>query len=199
MYQFLIWKHFLQIGDRVIGFCDYKAWSEVVAIPSQFVYKMPENMSFQDGAALPMSYLTAYILLFDIANLRQGQSVFTHSVGGGVVCSLFETIWMFNQFLRKCVFGCFFLGFCFVVWGLLSCYVVFFKVAGSYTVTLSNLLRIKSKVFSVLLGVELNSENLAENFMFLCWYQNLQARWNENTNAYIERVNQIEYRSYMEH
>jgi NADPH:quinone reductase-like Zn-dependent oxidoreductase len=78
----------LKVGDRVIGFCDYKAWSEVVAIPAQFVYKMPENMSFQDGAALPMSYLTAYILLFDIANLRQGQSVFTHSVGGGVVCVL---------------------------------------------------------------------------------------------------------------
>lgn len=45
-------------------------------------------MSYQDGAALPMSYLTAYILLFDIANLRQGQSVFTHSVGGGVVSKL---------------------------------------------------------------------------------------------------------------
>uniref|UniRef100_K1Q9Q6 Synaptic vesicle membrane protein VAT-1-like protein n=1 Tax=Magallana gigas TaxID=29159 RepID=K1Q9Q6_MAGGI len=90
------------IGDRVIGFCDYKAWSEVVAIPSQFVYKMPENMSFQDGAALPMSYLTAYILLFDIANLRQGQSVFTHSVGGGVgiavtqLCHMMEDVKLFG-------------------------------------------------------------------------------------------------------
>lgn len=90
------------IGDRVIGFCDYKAWSEVVAIPSQFVYKMPENMSFQDGAALPMSYLTAYILLFDIANLRQGQSVFTHSVGGGVgiavtqLCHMMDDVKLFG-------------------------------------------------------------------------------------------------------
>lgn len=84
----LFWTVFFQVGDRVIGFCDYKGWSELVTIPSQFVYKMPENMSYQDGAALPMSYLTAYILLFDIANLRQGQSVFTHSVGGGVVSKL---------------------------------------------------------------------------------------------------------------
>lgn len=123
--------YFLQIGDRVIGFCDYKAWSEVVAIPSQFVYKMPENMSFQDGAALPMSYLTAYILLFDIANLRQGQSVFTHSVGGGVVCSLFKLFLTLNQFLRKtCVwmfsflsfFSCFL--FCSLGFVVLFCYFV---------------------------------------------------------------------------
>ncbi|KAK3086420.1 hypothetical protein FSP39_018235 [Pinctada imbricata] len=73
-----------KVGDRVIGFCDYGAWSEVVAIPSQYVYKMPDNMSFQDGAALPMSYLSAYIMLFDMGNLRKGQSVLAHSVGGGV-------------------------------------------------------------------------------------------------------------------
>lgn len=69
----------------MIGFCDYNAWAEAVAIPAQFVYKMPDNMSFQDGAALTMNYLTAYIMLFDMANLRKGQSVFVHSIGGGVV------------------------------------------------------------------------------------------------------------------
>ncbi len=42
-------------------------------------------MSFQDGAALLMNYLTAHLLLFDIGNLRNGQSVLVHSVGGGVV------------------------------------------------------------------------------------------------------------------
>ena len=76
----------LQVGDRVIGFADYGAWSEVVAVPSQYVYRMPDNMSFQDGAALPMSYLSAYIMLYDMGNLRRGQSVFAHSIGGGVVC-----------------------------------------------------------------------------------------------------------------
>ncbi|KAJ8303262.1 hypothetical protein KUTeg_019658 [Tegillarca granosa] len=51
----------LMVGDRVIGFCDTGAWAEVVAIPSQSVYKIPDNMTFQDGAALTMNYLTAYI------------------------------------------------------------------------------------------------------------------------------------------
>ncbi|XP_071172762.1 synaptic vesicle membrane protein VAT-1 homolog-like isoform X2 [Mytilus galloprovincialis] len=73
-----------KVGDRVIGFCDYNAWAEAVVLPAQLVYKMPDNMSYQDGAALAMNYLTAYIMLFDMANLRKGQSVFVHSVGGGV-------------------------------------------------------------------------------------------------------------------
>ena len=43
-------------------------------------------MTFQDGAAFFVNYMTAYILLFDIGNLRPGQSVFVHSAAGGVVC-----------------------------------------------------------------------------------------------------------------
>ena len=42
-------------------------------------------MSFQDGAAFFMNYVTAYILLFDIGNLRSGQSLLLHCAGGGVV------------------------------------------------------------------------------------------------------------------
>lgn len=72
------------IGDHVIGFCDYGAWGELVVVSANYVYKMPSNMSYQDGAALTMNYLTAYIMLFDIANLRKGMSVFFHDVGGGV-------------------------------------------------------------------------------------------------------------------
>ena len=69
----------------MIAVTDCAAWSELVAVPAQFVYRMPTGMSFQDGAALLMNYLTAYILLFDIGSLRKGQSVLVHSVGGGVV------------------------------------------------------------------------------------------------------------------
>ena len=42
-------------------------------------------MSFEDGAAFFMNYVTAYILLFDIGNVRSGQSILMHSVAGGVV------------------------------------------------------------------------------------------------------------------
>ena len=77
-----------QVGDQVICFSNYGAWGEVAVVPAKFVYKMPSNMSYQDGAALPMNYLAAYIMLFDIANLRKDMSVFAQNIGGGMVCTL---------------------------------------------------------------------------------------------------------------
>ncbi|ESO10962.1 hypothetical protein HELRODRAFT_109239 [Helobdella robusta] len=72
------------IGDRVIGISDYKCWAESVCCGESFVYKIPTGMSFEDAAAIFFNYVTAYILLFDIANLRPHQSVLVHSAGGGV-------------------------------------------------------------------------------------------------------------------
>jgi NADPH:quinone reductase-like Zn-dependent oxidoreductase len=73
------------VNDRVIGFINYGAWGEKVTVPAKYVYKMPSNMSYQDGSALPMNYLAAYIMLFDIGNLKKGMTVFSHNIGGGVV------------------------------------------------------------------------------------------------------------------
>ena len=64
---------------------DFTSWAELTAVPAQFVYKMPTGMSFHDGAALCMNYVTAYILVCEMANLKSGQSVLVHSAGGGVV------------------------------------------------------------------------------------------------------------------
>ena len=46
---------------------------------------MPEKMSFEEGASLPVSYLMAYLLLFKFGDLRSGQSVLCHIAAGGVV------------------------------------------------------------------------------------------------------------------
>ncbi|XP_013397607.1 synaptic vesicle membrane protein VAT-1 homolog-like isoform X2 [Lingula anatina] len=72
------------IGDRVIALTDYHAWAEVVSVPAQTVYHMPTGMNYHEGAAFPLNWLSAYILLFDQGGLRPGQSVLVHSVGGGV-------------------------------------------------------------------------------------------------------------------
>lgn len=76
--------HF-QIGDRVMAFVNYNAWAEVVCTPVEFVYKIPDDMSFSEAAAFPMNFVTAYMMLFEVANLREGMSVLVHSAGGGVV------------------------------------------------------------------------------------------------------------------
>jgi NADPH:quinone reductase-like Zn-dependent oxidoreductase len=67
---------------------DYKAWAELVAVPATCVYVLPGNMSFEDGASMLMNYVTAYILLFDLANIRKGQSLLVHSAAGGVVSEM---------------------------------------------------------------------------------------------------------------
>lgn len=45
---------------------------------------MPAEMSFEAAAALPVTYLTAYHMLFFVANLRPGESVLVHMAAGGV-------------------------------------------------------------------------------------------------------------------
>lgn len=79
---------YAQIGDRVMAFVNYNAWAEVVCTPVEFVYKIPDDMSFSEAAAFPMNFVTAYMMLFEVANLREGMSVLVHSAGGGVVSGL---------------------------------------------------------------------------------------------------------------
>lgn len=67
---------------------DCKAWSELVAVSTKYVYKLPQEMSFQDAAAMLMNFVVAYGLVFDTACVRQGQTVLIHSAGGGVVSYL---------------------------------------------------------------------------------------------------------------
>lgn len=72
----------LQVGDRVIAISRSGMWQELVALPAGQTFAMPEEMSFEEGAALPVNYLTAYLMLFDMANLRPGKSVLVHMAAG---------------------------------------------------------------------------------------------------------------------
>ena len=69
-----------------------KAWAELVSVSSKYVYKIPAKMSFKEAAALTMNYVVAYALLFGIGNLKSDQTVLVHSVGGGVVCHNYYSI-----------------------------------------------------------------------------------------------------------
>ncbi|XP_060644394.2 synaptic vesicle membrane protein VAT-1 homolog-like [Anolis sagrei] len=91
-----------EIGDRVMAFVNYNAWAEVVCTPLEFVYKIPNDMSFSEAAAFPMNFVTAYMMLFEVANLREGMSVLVHSAGGGVgqavaqLCSTIPNVTVFG-------------------------------------------------------------------------------------------------------
>lgn len=57
-------------------------WQEVVVAPANHTFLIPEGMSFEEAAALPVNYITAYMMLFDFGNLRPNQSVLVHAAAG---------------------------------------------------------------------------------------------------------------------
>ena len=46
--------------------------------------EIPEGLSFEEAAALPVNYLTAYHMLFNVGSLRAGHRVLIHMAAGGV-------------------------------------------------------------------------------------------------------------------
>ncbi|XP_040923341.1 synaptic vesicle membrane protein VAT-1 homolog [Toxotes jaculatrix] len=73
-----------KVGDRVIALSRSGMWQEVVVVSADRTFPMPEQMSFEEGAAFPINYLTAYMMLFDMANVRPGKSILIHMAAGGV-------------------------------------------------------------------------------------------------------------------
>ncbi|XP_003737543.1 synaptic vesicle membrane protein VAT-1 homolog-like [Galendromus occidentalis] len=72
------------VGQRVCALSDMKAWAELTAVPAKHCYPLPDGISYQDAAAVLVNYTVAHSLLFDVANIRKGQTVLILSIGGGV-------------------------------------------------------------------------------------------------------------------
>ena len=71
-------------GDRVIAATRFGGQAERVTVPAQHVIPLPKKMSFEQGAAFPVNYGTAYAALVIMGGLREGDRVLIHSAGGGV-------------------------------------------------------------------------------------------------------------------
>ncbi|MGC1424103.1 MAG: NAD(P)-dependent alcohol dehydrogenase [Terracidiphilus sp.] len=73
----------LKAGDRVFGAVD-GAFAEYVCAPVSAVALLPNNMAFEQGAAVPIAGLTALQALRDRAKLQPGQTVLINGAAGGV-------------------------------------------------------------------------------------------------------------------
>ncbi|KAB5553800.1 hypothetical protein PHYPO_G00042860 [Pangasianodon hypophthalmus] len=73
-----------KVGDKVLVLNRSGLWQEVAVVPISHTFPMPEGMSFEEAAALPVNYITAYMMLFDFGHLRPNQSVLIHMAAGGV-------------------------------------------------------------------------------------------------------------------
>jgi len=72
------------IGTRVLFMKRFGAHADCVCVPLDLVAPLPDAVSFEQGAALPVVYLTAYHMLFRVARVRAGDSVLIHMAAGGV-------------------------------------------------------------------------------------------------------------------
>ncbi|WP_125255551.1 NADPH:quinone oxidoreductase family protein [Brevundimonas fluminis] len=74
----------IQRGDRVIAVPGWGGLVERIAVRADSVVKMPDGMSFEEGAALLMTYGTSYYALKDRAQLKAGESLLVLGAAGGV-------------------------------------------------------------------------------------------------------------------
>src|SRR6516164_812359 len=71
-------------GQRVLALTRFGGHADVVCVPAGQVLPMPDAMSFEEAAAMPVNYLTAYHMLFRVAGVRPGERVLVHMAAGGV-------------------------------------------------------------------------------------------------------------------
>ncbi len=74
----------LQPGTPVVAMASFCAYAERVAVPAQFVFRLPDAVPFEDAAAIPVNYLTAYHAMFHMGNLEPGERILVHGAAGGV-------------------------------------------------------------------------------------------------------------------
>lgn len=72
------------LGKDVFAATRFGGYSDAVCAPLNQVFVRPINMSAEQGAALPVNYLTAWQLIMVMGGLRSYETVLVHSAGGGV-------------------------------------------------------------------------------------------------------------------
>ncbi|MFQ3343729.1 MAG: zinc-binding dehydrogenase [Candidatus Poseidoniales archaeon] len=74
----------LRLNQRVIGMTGFGGYSEEVVIDSNRVFPIPESVTFDQAAAIPVTYGTAYHMLIYLGGLKKGDTVLIHHAAGGV-------------------------------------------------------------------------------------------------------------------
>lgn len=72
------------LGKAVVAMTRFGGQAEKVAVAANQLFAKPESLSFEEAAAIPVNYLTAYALLYVMGSLHAGEAVLIHNAGGGV-------------------------------------------------------------------------------------------------------------------
>jgi len=71
-------------GDRVMALLAGGGYAEKARVPAAQAMLVPEGLSFEEAAAIPEAFLTAWLNVFMLAELKAGEAVIVHAGGSGV-------------------------------------------------------------------------------------------------------------------
>lgn len=72
------------VGDKIIGVTKFGAFATHINLDKNYLMKLPDDWSFEEGASFVVQALTAYYALKELGNIKENQIVLIHSVAGGV-------------------------------------------------------------------------------------------------------------------
>ena len=72
------------VGVPVVAMTRFGGQSEKVVVQEKQLFEKPDSLTFEQAAAIPVNYITAYALLVVMGGLRKGEAVLIHNAGGGV-------------------------------------------------------------------------------------------------------------------
>jgi zinc-binding alcohol dehydrogenase/oxidoreductase len=80
----------LEDGAHIIGEHRDGTHAELIAVPADYVHPIPDGLSFEEAAAFPLVFETAYRMLVTRAGLSEGEWVFVWGIGGGVATAALQ-------------------------------------------------------------------------------------------------------------
>jgi NADPH:quinone reductase-like Zn-dependent oxidoreductase len=72
------------VGDRVMAGTKFGGYASELVVPVANLVALPERLTFEQGAAIPVNYATAWAALLGYGSLREGERVLVHAAAGGV-------------------------------------------------------------------------------------------------------------------
>jgi NADPH:quinone reductase-like Zn-dependent oxidoreductase len=73
-----------RVGERVLAGTRFGGYAEIVNVAANDSVVLPDALSFEQGAAVPVNYATAWAALHGYGSLRRGERVLIHAAAGGV-------------------------------------------------------------------------------------------------------------------
>jgi NADPH:quinone reductase-like Zn-dependent oxidoreductase len=75
---------YFRVGDRVcFGPANSGSFATFARLPAEYVGKIPNSLTMEEAASVPVNFITALYSLRDVARLKRGESVLIHAAAGG--------------------------------------------------------------------------------------------------------------------